>query len=130
MNEERELTTDQLLELFKHWDKRVECFDRLFFPLSFAVLPAVLASGKDDFSIYLVGAITSMAFYWFYLMVIRKIACFQDAVFEILDDRGYSDLQRVLSHNPKKYMGVRKIRKYGIFVLAALWCVVFVFQPW
>jgi hypothetical protein len=127
-DEEQTLTTDQLLSLFKHWDSRVESFEKVFFPLSFAILPAVIASGSEQICIYIVGAIVSMAFYCLHMLVIDKIACYQDEIFETLIKRGYSDLQKILMHNPMRLWGVRKIRKFGIILLLILWLVLIFYQ--
>jgi hypothetical protein len=114
------LTHQELIDLFKHWDTRVAHQENIFTPTAAAPVVAVIASWEHTgVWIVMLGAVFSLAVYWAFLAAIDRIAVFQDNIF--------AELTLILANfrpiidDPRRRLGVRRLRILGLPFLAATW---------
>jgi len=115
------LTPEQLIDLFKHWDTRVSHMETLYLAFALAPLGLLAAQGfTADKRLVLLLATASVTSYIYHLLLIRRLAVFQDNIFGCLQATFGNSWNRVVD-DPKGRVGVRRLRVLGVIVLTILW---------
>lgn len=121
MSARTQLSADQLLDLFKHWDSRVSHQELLNVTLAGAAIGAAAAGwDKIDSLAVLALAVGSEGIYLFNLLAIRRLALFQDNIFRKLREQHFCDWEEVVFVGNRR-LGIRKLRHYGVPLLACIW---------
>jgi hypothetical protein len=115
------LDLDQLLDLFKHWEKIQTTKENLFVPLSIAIIPAVLVSWKDiPTQGVLVGGVASILIYTYHVLVMWRYRTLIENIYEKTEE--YTGGVREITKFPK-FLRLAWLRAYLFFVMLITWVI-------